>query len=178
MSDKWEVVTKGKKSKSASADAGSNENVATTNGQQRSTKKTLKMEDIRKYSQIVLCTRTIGSHSTPFAVPRDKLNSLYSLNNNDNNRKKSPVNGNGNGKSNASNKPKLPDALIPPQKQKSASVPHRQRPKNLEAGLAALDIEEVATVLESYRSSFPDSHLVWLKAVSHFRCTINCVTTT
>lgn len=91
-------------------------------------------------------------------MPRDKLQSLYSLNN-DSGPKKSPING----KPNANNKPKLPDAL---QKPKSASMPQRQRPKNLEAGLSALDIDEVATVLESYRSSFPDSHLVWLKAVS------------
>lgn len=54
-------------------------------------------------------------------------------------------------------------------KVKGVSIPHKPKPKNIEAGLAALNVGELENVLESYRNSFPDSHLVWLKAVNFLK---------
>lgn len=65
-----------------------------------------------------------------------------------------------------SNKSSIPAALIPAAKQKStSSAPQKPKPKNLEAGLAALNIGELETLVDSYRNNFTDSHVVWLKAV-------------
>lgn len=64
------------------------------------------------------------------------------------------------------NKSSIPAALIPASKQKSG--PQQPRPKNLEAGLAALDIGELESLVDSYRNNFTDSHVVWLKAVRQF----------
>lgn len=107
-------------------------------------------------------------------VPREQLQSLYSLNDP---VRKSPTATNN--KRPVATKPKLPDALLPPKKLKdpSLSVPHRPRPRNLELGLAALNIGEIESLLESYRSSYPDSHLIWLKAiVAHLNARLNVET--
>lgn len=109
-------------------------------------------------------------------MPRDQLQSLYS-------GKKSP-NHAANKKTvstataTATNKPKIPEALVPAKKQKDPSAgASRPRPKNLEAGLAALNIGDIESLLESYRTSYPDSPLHWLKAVVELlNARLNCET--
>lgn len=59
----------------------------------------------------------------------------------------------------------------------ASAVPHRPKPRNLELGLAALNIGEIESLLESYRSSYPESHLIWLKAiVAHLNTRLNVET--
>lgn len=92
-----------------------------------------------------------------FVVSRQQIHSLYS---GEAVKKSSPP------PKKQNNKSSIPAALIPAAKQKStSSVPHKPKPKNLEAGLKALNIAELETLVDSYRNNFTESHVVWLKAV-------------
>lgn len=56
--------------------------------------------------------------------------------------------------------------LNPPPKIKGPSIPHKPKPKNIEIGLAQLNLAELEDMLATYKVSFANSHLVWLKGVS------------
>lgn len=98
-------------------------------------------------------------------MSRQQIQALYS--GNDSNKKTTtPPPPAKNKQPPSSHKSSIPIALIPSGKQKGGA--QKPRPKNLEAGLAALDIGELETLVDSYRNNFSDSHVVWLKAVSAF----------
>lgn len=99
------------------------------------------------------------------AVPRDQLQTLYSQNGKQPTTKSSSPTNTASKKSAASAaKPKIPDALVAPKKP-SSSAATKPRHKNLEAAIAALNTGELESLLATYRTSYPDSHLHWLKAV-------------
>lgn len=55
-------------------------------------------------------------------------------------------------------------AVVP--KVKGPSIPHKPKPKTIDAGLAQLNFAELSNMLATYKVSFVDSHLMWLKGVS------------
>ena len=76
-------------------------------------------------------------------------------------------------KANNNNTKKITDTgaktKIPAPVKKQPAVPHNKpKPKDINAGITMLNIDELKNLLESYKVSFPDSHLVWLKGISSF----------
>lgn len=45
---------------------------------------------------------------------------------------------------------------------------HKQKPKNIETGLASINVDDLIDTMESYKATFVNSHLLWLRRVSEF----------
>lgn len=99
-------------------------------------------------------------NSFSIAVPKHQIQNLF------NGTRKT----NGISNNNSDNK-----KLAQPKVRRSASpvavatvkvkAPSKPKPKNVETGVVALNVTELQDMIYTYKSSFPDSHLVWLKMV-------------
>lgn len=156
MSENWETVGKAKKSK-PSPDG--------KNQLKKNTAPALKVEDICTFSFVFKClVNRLYIYINLFTVPKHQVQRLYS---NVNGRKVNGSPDSGKKQKLSSKQTTAAPATVAAPKTKGVSIPHKPKPKNIEAGLAALNITELENVLESYKNSFTDSHLVWLKAVSY-----------
>lgn len=106
-------------------------------------------------------------------VPKHQLKSIYgnneklSANRKSMENRNSPVHSNSNNKLSSKQHAAHQQVPNPPAKVKGPSIPHKPKPKNIEAGLAQLNMSELENMLATYKVSFANSHLVWLKGVSY-----------